>query len=97
MTVSCYRRLYESAVGYGLSKSFDANLQTLCADPDSTRPNNDNQTRTLSAPRSADWQDERVLRLKEYYEGELTKKDEIISQQRVIMRALNLSSVTADT
>lgn len=29
MTIGCYRRLYESAIGYGLSKSFDARLQTF--------------------------------------------------------------------
>jgi hypothetical protein len=101
MTMGCYRGLYESAVGYGLNKALEAKLQLVRADlelktiPDAagSRSESGDNSRRLSGLGPANQvsaDNESTIRLREYYESELAKKDEIISQQRAIMRALNL-------
>lgn len=107
MTIGLYRRAYESAIGYGLSKALEAGLeleeslfkisQLEAAIAQSTLLSENSNggggllagTKFKSAP-PVTLRDEvdQADRLKEYYESELAKRDEIIVQQRIVIKTL---------
>lgn len=97
MTISNYRRAYESAVGYGLRKALEAKLEAATRGDDK----DDDETTVVCTQVQEQVAGEKVAleddkeiggqntdRARAYYESELAKRDEIIAQQRAVIKAL---------
>lgn len=96
MTLNCYRKAYESGVNFGINKAIGAELElerSRSTIEQLEKFHQDIQTEFELKNRINRLELrnklESVDKLKEYYNNEITRKDQIIEQQRSIIRALS--------
>lgn len=93
MTLNYYKKAYESGVEFGLNKAIEAevilnrNNVNVKAVLQQDNDNNNNLRNRISDIELRN-KLESVDRMKEYYKVEITKRDQVIEQQRATIKAL---------
>lgn len=95
-TLNYYKKAYESGVEFGLNKAIEAemilsrnNVNVRAVPQQNNNNNNDDDLRNRISEIELRNKLESVDRMKEYYKVEITKRDQVIEQQRATIKALS--------